>query len=186
MAALITRVRLLINDPAGGSQIFADQDIQDVMDEARMDAQFMRLQSVPTLTLDYLDYYAELGNWEDGATLASWGGAVLTPSTSELIAGHWKFAASTTPPVYLTGKSYDIYRAAADLLERLAARWVLSYNITANGQNLQRSQPVDALQKLARTYRAQSRPTTIALTRSDLATASDQFKLGPIPIDYGG
>ena len=192
MAALIARVRLLISDqlPAGSGQIFADQDIQDVLDESRVDRSNVQLQASPTYsgnTIQYLDYYSELGGWEDDFTLKQYLINVVTPATSEPIVGHWTFATTTLPGVYISGKIYDVYRAAADLLERWSAKWALSYDFSADGQSFHRSQASGSLQKLAQSYRHKQRPTTSSLTRTDLGTgAGDAPHLGPTAIDYMG
>lgn len=187
MAALIARVRLLINDPSSATQQFADQDIQDVLDESRMDVVNQALKPRPTYTvgtIQYLNYYSQ-GGWEDDYVFKQYLTVVVTPATLEPIAGHFAFAQSTLPPVYITGKLYDVYRVAADLLERLTARWVLSYNITANGQNLQRSQAAAALQNLAKTYRQKQRAGVIKMIRSDIAASqATALSLDAKPLDY--
>ncbi len=189
MAALIARERILINDPAGASQIFSDDDIQAVMDESRVDYGNEVLQAVPSFsgaTIQYLDYYHDLGGWEDGVVLKQYLTQVVTPTTSEPIAGHWGFATSKFPPIYITGSLHDIYRAAADLLERWAAKWVLSYGFTSDGQSFQRQQAATMLQALAKTYRMKQRPRMIIATRSDL-TAKEQTldnALAAHAIDY--
>jgi len=185
MAALIARVRLLINDPAGQTQQFSDQEIQDVLDEGRRDMSNMALKPNPTYvasSITYLDYYAHLGSWEDNVVLKQYLTVPVTPALSEPVNGHWQFAENTLPPVYLTGSTFDIYRSAADLLERLAARWVLSYNVSVDGQSLQRSQVATALQNLAHTYRLKQRPRVIDVRRSDLI--NEVPALAATDIDY--
>jgi len=189
MAALIARERILINDPAGASQIFSDDDIQAVMDESRVDYGNEVLQAVPSFsgaTIQYLDYYHDLGGWEDGVVLKQYLTQVVTPTTSEPIAGHWGFATSKFPPIYITGSVHDIYRAAADLLERWAAKWVLSYSFTSDGQSFQRQQAATMLQALAKTYRMKQRPRMITATRSDFVGTSQgtDNPLAARPIDY--
>ncbi len=189
MATLIASVRTLINDPAGTSQVFDDQTIQDVMDESRQDIGNELLETVPTYvgsTIKYLDYYYALGGWEDGAVFRQFLTVPVTPSVLEPIAGHWQFAISTLPPVYISGSFHDRYRAAADLLERLAARWVLAYSFSSDGQSFQRQQASVALQNLAKTYRMKQLPRTISMTRSDLVSATENSGTGlePRPIDY--
>jgi hypothetical protein len=187
MASLITSVRLLINDPS--STNFSDQEVQDVMDEgARFDYRYLRL--IPSMTYQsssYLDYYSNLTHWEDDITFWQWRITQVYPSLSENISAHWSFAMNTTPPVMVIGKSYDTYRAAADLLERLAARWLLSYNVTVDGQSLQRSQAAVAIQMQADKYRRKQRATTHQLTRGDITGPNDSNRpsLAPISIDYG-
>ena len=189
MAALITRVRLLINDPAGSSAIFDDQTIQDVLDEGRTDIKNGATQARPTFsgaTIQYLDYYTILGDWEDDVVFKQYLTVIVTPSVSEPIAGHWAFAASTFPPVFVTGKTYDIYRASADLLERWAARLFLSYDVIVGGQTFRRSQSFEMLQSLANAYRLKQRPVSSSLDRSDLYQSGSigDNPLGPTNLDY--
>lgn len=65
MTALIARVRLLVNDPiVNATAQFADQDVQDVLDESRQDIVNQALLGKPTYTgtsIAYLDYYSEIG-----------------------------------------------------------------------------------------------------------------------------
>ncbi|MCX7670395.1 MAG: hypothetical protein N2439_10020, partial [Anaerolineae bacterium] len=119
MADLITRIRLLINDPAGASQVFTDQQVQDALDRHRTEVRYLTLTAAETITagaVDYLDYYADVGDWEADEALYDGAYALLTPSAADRLTGHWTFAASQPPPVLITGKHYDVYAAAADLL----------------------------------------------------------------------
>lgn len=189
MASLITRVRLLINDPVGAAQIFADQDIQDVLDAARLDVKNEALIPKATFNgsaIQFLDYYAHLGDWEDDLVIKQYLVTTVTPATVEPIAGHWQFATSTLPPLYISGKTYDIYRAAADLLERWAARWALCYSFSSDGQSFQRQQAGQALKALSCTYRMQQRARMFTVTRSDLKQSGNMAGagLGPLEIDY--
>ncbi len=121
MANLITRERVLINDPSGASQVFDDQTIQDILDARRIDVLNGSLIEKPTFsgsTVQYLDYFSDWSDWEDSPVLKQYLTVVVTPSTSENIVGHWTFASTTLPPVFITGRTFDIYAAAADLLER--------------------------------------------------------------------
>lgn len=186
IANLIARVRLLINDPSGVSQVFADQDIQDVLDASRVDVFNGPLRAEPTYTgatIQYLDYFASLGDWEDNVVLRQFLTTVVTPSVSENIVGHWQFAQTTLPSVFISGRTYDVYRVAADLLERQAAKWALSYGVNVDGQSLQRGQVLPALMSLARQYRMQQRPFALSATRTDLVE-KDRFGTGAQEIDY--
>lgn len=189
MAALIARVRLLINDPAGTSQVFADQDIQDILDASRADVKNGVMVPKPTFVgsqIQFLDYYTKLGDWEDDLVIKQYLINQVTPATSEPIAGHWTFSTTTLPPLYISGKTYDLYRAAADLLERQAAMWVLRYTVNVDGQSLQRGQVTTALQNLAKTYRMKQRAGTIHTVRSDIRQPGmlAGVGLGPTTLDY--
>lgn len=191
MSNLISRVRILINDPFGTNQAFDDNTIQDVLDASRQDMRYLALEARPTFTsgsLQYLDYYAPYGDWEDDLTLWQYLTVQITPATSENIVGHWTFAQNMLPPCFITGKTYDVYRAAADLLERLSARWALSYDVVVDGQNFRRSQALQALHALARQYRMQQRAHSITAVTTDLNAdnAQNSLGLGPRDIDYYG
>src|SRR5579872_1189551 len=192
MSDLISSVRVLINDvlPVGNGQIFTDQIIQDVMDEGREDITNKALTPRPTFsgsTIQYLDYYSDFGGgFENGMVLKQYLTVLVTPSLSEPIAGHFQFAANVFPPVFITGLLHDRYRAAADLLERLAAQYAIRYSMTVDGQNLQIGQVTNNLQTLAKTYRRKQRPRAISVERSDLrgADATNIDPLAPTNIDY--
>jgi hypothetical protein len=188
MANIIGRVRLMIGDPAGVSQTFADQDIQNMLDESRVDVVNEPLTTKPTYvggTIQYLNYWHELTNFEDGAVLKQFLTVVVTPSTSDLINGYWTFAANTMPPVFLTASTHDLYRASADLLERWAAKYMTRFDFASDGQSFRISQVPVQLQKLALTYRAKQRATSLGVTRSDLQSPGvARGGLGPQEIDY--
>lgn len=192
MLPLIQSIRVLINDllPVGSGQIFSDDVIQDVLDEGRLDVVNGSLTPKATYSgsgLQYLDYYSDGGGWEDGMILKQYLTVIVTPSLIEPIAGHFQFAANIFPPVYISGKQFDRYRAAADLLERLSAQWVLSYSMTVDGQSLQRNQATRSILLLAKEYRRKQRPRTITMKRADLAGTSEDdnaLSLAPRNIDY--
>lgn len=187
MAALITRVRDLINDPSGSST-WSDNQIQDVLDAGRVDYRYLRLAATPdwsTGAIRFLDYYAPIGDWETDYTFAQYFTTVVTPSSTEPIVGHITFATSTFPPVYIAfGKSYDIYRAAADLLERWAAQWLMAYMAIANGQRLERQQVTANMQTLAKQYRQQQRARSVCMTRGDMGHRELTASLRAKPVDY--
>ncbi len=62
---------------------------------------------------------------------------------------------------------YDVYGAAADLLEMWAAKEKLSFDFEADGQTFRRSQKSQSLLELAREYRRQQRPQQVGMVRSD-------------------
>lgn len=190
MAALIARVRLLINDPSAA--VFQDQDIQDVMDESRVDYRNSVLIPQPTFTgstIQFLDFWHELGGWEDGYVIKQYLVNVVTPATLEPIAGHWTFSTTTLPPLYISGSLHDVYRAAADLLERQSTQWMLRYNATVDGQNVQRGQVITNMQLVIKQYRMKQRAGSISVNRTDTQNPGGTLAgigLGPVEIDYMG
>ena len=170
MAALLTQLRRLVNDPAGGNQVFADQELQDVLDGHQCVERYRELRAAPSLapgTVSYLDYYADAGDWEADEVLidASW--AALTPATRDQLTGYWTFSSSVGPPVYLTGKRYDLHGAAAEVLEAWAAKVKLAFDFSEDGQSFKRSQQAALLVDLAMEHRRKQWPSVIPQQRGD-------------------
>lgn len=186
MTDLIAEVRLKIADPSGAGQFFTDQQVQDHLDATRLDLQYEALDPRPTLApsaITWTDYYSRYGYWESDAVLI-WGNyTTLTPDVSDFIVGHWTFNAGQYPPVFIRGKTYDVWRAAADLLEMWAASFAAAYDFTADGQSFRRSQIIEAKMKLAAQFRRKSRPRTHIVTRGDTQSGNDirrQVQIGPV------
>ena len=178
MADLISRVRELIEDEAGADQVFSDQRIQDTLDTRRLHA--IRRQLTPVSSVDengvtsYLEFYADRGFWEADVTLQTGSYATLTDETTPAISasdyrvGKWTLDASLNPPVYLTGYAYDIYAAAADMLEQWAARVKDDYDFLSSGRTFKRSQQGEGIERVIRMYRARQWITTSQMVRTDM------------------
>jgi hypothetical protein len=191
MSSLITLVRQMIADPSATQ--FQDQDVQDRLDASRDDIRYEVLQLAPSIvntastnnqaSTIFADYYSKYQWWEadvvlqgQGPTGAPW--KVLTPVASDYITGYWQFETNVftsgtvpgqLPPVFATGKIYDPYAAAADLLEFWAATQAMRFDFTSDGQSFKRSQNMPALLKLAATYRQRSKPRVVKMVRGDVA-----------------
>lgn len=193
MADLISRVRLFIADPSGTSSQFTDQQIQDYLDATRDDIRYEGLTIAPSIVNNpstanqavtvFADYYSAYQWWEQDVTLqgvntatgAAW--VVLTPLVSDYITGHWQFeidvfnsgtAPGQYPPVFATGKVYDVYAASADLLQFWGASLAGAYDVTVDGQSMRRSQLMTAKLALADYYRRQCKPRIAKMVRDDV------------------
>ncbi len=160
MAQLIAIVRLKTGFPSGGTPAFTDDQIQDVLDAHRCDVRYELLTPAPDIqpgqgssavsNFVWAVYLSDFQYWESSL-------AIATPPAQ-------------FPPVYATGKVYDIFRASAELLLMGIASLAFNlFNMTIDGRNLQLNQIVTNWEKLANFYFAQSWPTTIKLQRSDVA-----------------
>lgn len=192
MANLIAKVRIMLADPVSASQQFDDQTLQDSLDEYRTDQRYLPLQIAPSIvntastnhipSTIYADYYAPVQWWESDAVLQgqdSSGNAwiVLTPTDSDYLVGHWTFESNVftsgtvpgqLPPVWVTGKTYDLFSSAADLLEFWAASLTCAYDINVDGQSLRRSQLMQAKLTLAASYRRRAKPHVGKMIRHDV------------------
>lgn len=178
LATLIARVRRLIGDPVSASQEFSDDEIQATLDGTyRRDLTGYPLTPVASYApgLVYLAYEAgDLAPWEDDATLQSGSYATIsnTGYTAAPLVGRWVFAASQQPPVYATGRVFDLHGAAGDLLDQWASKESLSFDFqAAEGQDFKRSQKAKLLREAAAAQRALAWPRQACASRDDETTA---------------
>jgi hypothetical protein len=172
----------MINDPSAVQ--FSDQVVQDRLDENRTDVRFLQLSAAPTLVntsgvANYIwdTYYAGFQYWESDWVLSDGKFATLTPVSVDEITGKITFTSTAPgqiPPVFITGKVYDIYATAADLLEFWSASYVLRYTFASDGQTFNIGQITTQLTALAKTYRNKAQARTVPIVRSDLANPNTQ------------
>lgn len=176
MSELIARMRMLVGDPAGADSAFSDDEIEMILDRHRTTVRYAPLHAAPTMlpngTIEYRDYYADFGDWEADEKLFDASRNELSPLSADRNTGHWAFPPpGQTPPVLIVGKTYDVYAAAAELLEIWAAAVKLEFDFSTDGQTFDRSQKVKALLALAAEYRRHRRPMVATMTRSDVGPA---------------
>ena len=171
---LVELVARLINDVALSAWSF--DEVEDALDRNRDELRYERLDPVKTMasggTITYKTFDAP-GKWshfDEAAATYDYNYDALTPAAEDLIAGRWTYSTEPTRPVYVLGYSYDIYGAAADLLEERAAQLAEDVQTfsAANGSfgyANKRSGPLE----LAAKYRARSRRgvTSARMVRSD-------------------
>lgn len=194
MAGLVVRLRRMIADPASDSQVFSDDELLDALDVYQLVHRYERTQPVATIQPGgvriYLDYYAYDGDWEADESLYDASFNVLTPATADRLVGHWKFPANTGLVVWITGKTYDLHAAAADVLESWAAKVHLDFDFSDLQAQFRRSQQMQMLLQMAAQHRAKSRPRTATLQRDDISVADpirDGTEVGwaDVGVEYG-
>lgn len=193
MSDLIALTRTMIADPAGASQQFSDQQVQDRLDASRDDIRYEQLVIAPSIvntastnniaSYIFADYFSKYGYWEADVVLQGYLNAaywkVLTPVASELLLdeAHWQFELTPfvngtvpgqIPPIFAIGKVYDVYSAAAALLDFWAATLTGAYDIVVDGQNLRRSQLLALKMQMATYYRRQAKPKLAKMNRYDV------------------
>lgn len=167
---LIAHVRRLLKIP-DESSVLDNQDIQDALDATRIEVAQWELEGVPFVQPDRQTVYhwfnAPMGGaWDRDALIqgASW--ETLTPDVvkSDYINGRFYFTTPRTLGVFITGGLYDVYAAAADIVEGvLVSGAVDSFDFTADGLSVSRSQKMGNLNMMAAGFRAKSRPVTISV-----------------------
>lgn len=195
MSHLIDTTRQMIGD-VSTPQDFTDQDVQDVLDAHRAEVRYELLTPMPDIQpgqngslvaqFVWASYQSEFQYWEADVVVQGiqtsndqpW--VVLTPLSFEYINGKWTFAVTLPdlsatppaqwPPVYATGKAYDLFAAAAELLERrIALRSFTMFDFTADGRSMRLSQVLDRWEKLRAVYVAKSWNRVVEIIRTDLA-----------------
>lgn len=179
MAALIGRVRSLIDDPAGASPVFSDDRLEELLDGHANLVRGLELE----LPANYVDGYthwdegfAPWGDWEDGVVLRDNMGHDITSTVTaaDLKRGRWTWEPPLKIPyVALYGATYDVHAAAADALEEWAGKLAREYDITSDGQTFRRSQAAEALLKQAGELRRRARPVMGRMVRLDESGAYD-------------
>lgn len=169
MSVLITRLRLMVGDPliAGTppTSQFTDDQMQDALDHHRTDViqdlLVARYSIASNGNTQWLDYQARSGFWEDDVVIVDVAWAAVTPTTSDEMTGHWTFAASKLPPLRITGRTYDLYGAAVEILEAWAGIVRAGGEIVSfaeDGQSVTRAPKGTGLSALAEEYRRKALP----------------------------
>lgn len=171
MSQLISLVRDLIGDPAGPDQVFTDDQIERSLDVHRWEVRYVPLKPLGTVgsggDLEYRDWYSDEKYWESDASLYDSSYSPLIPSQSDPLHGRWSFS-SHQPAVLISGKVYDPYGAAADLLEMWAGKVSIEFDVSVDGASMSRSQKQKALRDLADQYRRQQRSIVLVQVRDDV------------------
>jgi hypothetical protein len=162
-----------------GVPYWSDKHLQDKLDRYRTDFVEETLQPVQQLrngTTYYLDYLSQYGNLEtvsSGTGVFKLDDAAGTnmPGTmwsADYERGVITFTADTAgSSMILTGRSYDLNAAAADVWRYKAANAAKMYSFSAGGQSFQRREFMANCIEMARYYEGQAKPTLISLYRGD-------------------
>lgn len=182
MENLILRLRRLIGDVervVNGVTVteqYTDQELQDALDEQREQVHHLELRMEPTLgsPIYYLTYYAPVGDWEEDVVLKNGAYTTVTPDTSDYIAGRWTFTTEPDYPIFLVGKTYDLYATAADTLERWSSLKSDVFDFSSNDQSFKFGRAFDGRQGLASRYRQRARVKCALQVRGDIASDGDR------------
>lgn len=180
----------------GGTAVYWDDDQLQVMLDRHVALVYReQLRMYPQLVaggqLLWLEYRSAHRNWEtilSGTVVFNLeDGAGNTPGTAlwsaDYANGVITFGATTGGSVYfLSGHSYDLYGAAADVWRAKAGQAGKLFDVSTDNHRLSRSQIMDHCLKMADYYAGLQIAPVTTLYRSDnfVDRASDQYDLGPI------
>ncbi len=174
----------MINDPSAFPSTttppapqFQDFAIQVALDNHRQEMRFVTLQPSPTFVPSggatqvlFFDYYSDTEWWEDDLVLQNASYQTIIADLSENFVGHWHF--NTQPngiAVIATGKTFDVYKSAADMLRLWAGALKLNYRWSSDNQHFAFEQQVKNLLQIAAEYDRQALGTISRLVQSDAA-----------------
>jgi hypothetical protein len=167
----------------GNTAYWSDDHLQNVLDDHRTDIVFEQLRPLPTYgaggTLIYHTYKSCYGMYEqttggtaifyvqDG-TGANVAGSLYTPDYRR---GVVTFVADTSGTTYyLTGRSYDLDAAAADVWRRKASHYANAFDFSTDNHSVTRSQVYKHALEMAEYFEGKSGDavTTINMFRGDM------------------
>jgi hypothetical protein len=161
----------------GTQTYWSDDHLQLVLDRHRTDLRNQyaapQYKPVPGGFAVY-DYVIGVGNLEYGTALAvedgvgnAYGTATYTVDAQR---GVVTFTADKAGAmVTVTGRSFDLEAAAADVWTSKAAHVAQAYDFSTDNHKVSRSQMRTACLDMARYYRAQAAVTSVSMDRSDTA-----------------
>ena len=166
---------------SSGATWWDDTQLQDVLDRQRRDhirePLMMAPVEVATDTLQYFDFYFTHEHVEGSASgtaawiLANSAGSVVAASAYSLYpeARQIRFAADQLGTAYyLSYRSFDLERAAADVWERKAGHVQGRFDLSTDNHNMKRSQLFDHCLKMADLYRRRARAHVAQRVRDDV------------------
>jgi len=193
MTDLVQQLRGLsdvsVNDfTVAGVSYWSDRHLQDTLDKHRQDFyedDLTSIQQTRNGTAYVLEYQSQFGNLESIASGTSVfkiddaAGSILpgTMWTADYMRGVITFNSDTRgSSVILTGRSYDLNAAAADVWRVKAANAAKMYSFSTDGQSFQRNQFMANCIQMAQYYEGMAAPTNISIYRSDnVATGIENY-----------
>ena len=187
MAAIINRLRSMTNTSlidytqSTGQVFWDDQHLNDILDQYRVDVYREALQPDAVMTsggtAEYRIYNAMESNWEtsDGGTAVfyvqdnNWATVAGSLYAADYIRGRVTFTTNTLGSAYfLTGSTYDLPAAAADVWRQKAAHFSEHVSFSADGMSINRQQLISNCLMMADKYAAQTGAMVATIYRSDV------------------
>src|SRR3990167_1388075 len=162
-----------------GAPYWSDKHLQDFLDKYRDDfieEELFPVQQYRNGTVYYQDYRSQYGNLEGIASgtavfkLDNSGGTNMpgTMWTADYPRGVISFVNDTLgSSMMLTGRSYDLNAAAAEVWRYKLANAAKMYTFSAGGQSFQRREFTENCRYMAEYYEGLAAPTIVSLYRGD-------------------
>ncbi len=175
MSNLINHVRNLIDD--GGSVVFTDDRIQDILDRNRVDfyqSQLYPIKQEVSGTIVYKVFKSDYTTLEgtvsgtEAFRLYDYQGDPASNYSIDTMRGVVTFASDQRGSArYLDGRSYDLNAAAADCWRERASKLVGGYDFKVEGRSYSRSQYFKHCADMVEYYSSMANPVTMTIERGD-------------------
>jgi hypothetical protein len=189
MGDLIEQVRAMSDaGPAdftiGAQTYWSDAQIQTVLDAHRVNVYQQPIVAYPELNTsneyEYYEYRAPVGYLESGTAVflvQQNNGGSAPAYTADYLNGVITFTADTEGTAYmLTGRSYDVNAAAAEMWRRKAANASRYFDFSTDNHRISKSQLYKQFMEMATMFDSQSVTRSFSVTtinRSDVAAYGD-------------
>ena len=160
---------------------WSDVALQGVLDKHRADFYEQAMQPAGSMvggTVQYYRYDTGIKNQESGTAIFKVqdvlgnnysGTAYGADYTQGVITWNSNTLGSS---IYLTGRTYDLNAAAADVWRHKAANVAKAYDFSTDNHRMNRSQLMAQFFQMADYYARQAGPTTITITHGDMVTGN--------------
>ncbi len=153
---------------------WSDDQLEQVLDRHMMALDFVPLSAIPRQTaggsLLWTEYRAPCGNLERGTALVvqDSSGATASAYTADYNRGVILFSADQSGTAYyLTGRSFDMNGAAAEVWTQKASQAASSFDWSSDNHSVKRSQLIAQAQQMARFYANAANVTVTTMYRAD-------------------
>lgn len=159
-----------------GTSIFSDDRIQQILDSNSHYFTQELLTKQPyflTGTVVYKDYYSQ-NNWLEGTAtdttrIYNANGTTVTNYSSDFVNGRFTFNADTRGTAYyLTGRSYNFFKAVADGWAEKASYYTLNFDFKVEGREFKKSQIIQHCNERVQHFLAQASTVQHNLDRGDM------------------
>jgi len=189
MTAIIEELRTMTEAgtaeyTVGTTSYWSDNALQDILDIHRVDVIHNPLIPYPVVgsggTSLYYDYRSTFGFWEQttGGTaifyVQNGGGTTVGTAlyTPDYRRGQITFSSDTTgSALYITGRSYDLYAAAANIWRKKAAHYApTSFDFSTDNHTVSRSKVYEHCLQMASYFDGQGNSAieSVEMTRGDM------------------
>jgi len=166
MVDLISRMRKIIsNDDINAS--ITDEELQRYLDAHREHYAKYELTGIEQIDgSDPVEWIADEICWDKSAIISDKNNIIVIPDDADEIIGYWKTSVGY-PELYVTGWVYDIFNAAADVIEQYSGQMMDYFDFSADGASFNLSQKRANFTKMVSDLRARGKIKTVRQVRND-------------------